>query len=527
MSSYRLDHNGIQQIISEISDYLQNLGVDHKEITRFCLAMEEILLKYQKESGDDDNVCCKLSTRSRFGNIHIVLKIKGTPLNPNADISQDDFVYRTCLQNLDKFPAWTYTNGENKISLSFPKKQRSTLAQIIVAIISGILLGLILKSILPAEPIRSFCTSFLDPVNTAFISILSCTAMFFIFFSIVNGVCNTGSTATFNSLGRYMFIRITIIMLFITVALCLLSLLVFPVSFYGNGNFDLTGLWQVIVDLIPVNYIKAFLEGNILQVSILAIIIGIIILFLDERAKYAAAFMADMNNIFMKLLQWIIAFIPVSIFINVFELVMQDNTEKLLEIYKYPLFMTIFCLIFVAFFTTITCIVQHLPIRIFLRKVFPVTFLAFITASSSATISESYKVCEEKLGIDKRVINMGWPINSTFLGIGITVECIVGCLALAELFQVEVTVTMLISLGLNSFILSMATPKIPGMMVTVFTLLLSMLDVPMVALSLCISIQQIYTERINTFTSSMIVHTELIQQASKFHMIDQKVLREE
>ena len=47
MSLFKLDYQGIDGIIRETTGFLQNNGVERKEIVRIRLPLEEMLMKYQ------------------------------------------------------------------------------------------------------------------------------------------------------------------------------------------------------------------------------------------------------------------------------------------------------------------------------------------------------------------------------------------------------------------------------------------------------------------------------------------------
>ena len=83
---------------------------------------------------------------------------------------------------------------------------------------------------------------------------------------------------------------------------------------------------------------------------------------------------------------------------------------------------------------------------------------------------------------------------------------------------------MLVTLGLNACILSMATPKISGIMVTVYSALLGMLGVPTAAALALIIPCQLFIDPIATCASSIIIQTELIEQADSAELLNKDIL---
>ena len=124
--SYPLDYQGISRITHEVSDYLKNQGIDRKEFLRTRLSIEELLMKYMEHF--QDTVPCELSLTKRFGQIRVLLRIKGASFDPQGDLSEEDSFYNTCMRNLNLAPTWSYRNGENRISPSELRMQQSCLS---------------------------------------------------------------------------------------------------------------------------------------------------------------------------------------------------------------------------------------------------------------------------------------------------------------------------------------------------------------------------------------------------------------
>ena len=524
MSVYPLNYQGINQITREVSEFLKSQEIDRKELLKTRLSIEELLMKYLEQFPGE--APCELLLTKRFGQIRVLLKIRAAPFDPQGELSEADSFFNACMRNLHQLPRWDYWNGENRISFTFKKKQKvSDVALNVGAVVLASVLGILLKLLAPSDACATFCSAFLDPVNDALMGLLRGASIFFIFFSILNGICSMGDIATFNKIGKGMFRRIFVIMLAITVVFCALSALVFPVTSGGNSSFDLAGLWKLMLDIIPVNFVDAFLSGNTLQVSFLSIAIGVIILILGEKGKNVSTLISDLNDIVMLLLQGIISCLPLSVFISVLDMILTGDLKEISGFYKYPLLTVLFLFLTALFFVLRTCVSQKLSVRTFLQKLKPITLVALTTSSTTAPVSESYKVCEEKLGIDKQIIHIGWPINASFLGEAILIDAIVGCLACAELFGVPVNVSQLITLVLNACILSIATPKISGVMVTVYSVLLGMLNIPSAAALAMIIPCQIIVDPLATWLNCMILHAELVEEAASAGLINRDVLR--
>ena len=77
---------------------------------------------------------------------------------------------------------------------------------------------------------------------------------------------------------------------------------------------------------------------------------------------------------------------------------------------------------------------------VFLKKVFPVFLIGLTTASSAAAFLENRKVCEEKLGIDKKIVNIGVPLGQVIFMPGFSVLYFVMGICMAEIYGVKISI---------------------------------------------------------------------------------------
>ena len=95
--------------------------------------------------------------------------------------------------------------------------------------------------------------------------------------------------------------------------------------------------------------------------------------------------------------------------------------------------------------------------------------------------------CDQKLGIDKKLITFGIPMSTAVFKLGSIIYRVVLAFGLAEIFGVSITTLWMITCILLSYCLSIAVPAIPGGGMSVLTLLLSQLGIPSEALALALA----------------------------------------
>ena len=170
--------------------------------------------------------------------------------------------------------------------------------KIFVSLVLGMVLGSLFNAYFP-----ELNTYFLEPINilgSLFISSLKMLIVPVVFFSIVSGVTNLEDTTSLGRIGgKSIFLYLFTTFVAITLALIFASI----ISPGENANFVVDNTFKinspppissVIENLIPKNPLKALSDGNMLQIIIFAIIVGvtITIMQLEQKSKLKMIFIS-------------------------------------------------------------------------------------------------------------------------------------------------------------------------------------------------------------------------------------------
>ena len=111
-----LNNIEISRTVVATEEFLQRSGAEEKMRLAARLALEEVLLVYQKETGETN--AFDLVLRKSFDGIRCVLTVRGDSVDP---CGKDIYILHKLLKTTD-FPApvWQYDNGRNRVILSVP-----------------------------------------------------------------------------------------------------------------------------------------------------------------------------------------------------------------------------------------------------------------------------------------------------------------------------------------------------------------------------------------------------------------------
>lgn len=517
-----LTNESISSLIEEIRTFLVENKVCTRNVTRTCLAVEEVLLEYHDKLGD--GVPLTLTCKKRLGYTNVILRIEGESLDPFAHVAEEDIPLRFLLTDVSYHPTWSYQRGSNvvRFDTAVEKKDR-TLALIIGAVALGVALGLLARN-LPGDTGKIISDSYLKPVTSAILGLLGSLATILIFVSVVAGICGIGDISSFNRIGKRIIFRFLLLMLGGLLFCVLICLPIFPLKEHGSGSVDIAALWQMILGIIPTNIVDAFLKGNTLQVVFLAICTGIVMLMLGPKVERMADWNRMANMIVQKSLQLVINVMPLVVFISIFRLAVGNNLTDMKGVYKFPLLMAVCCFLTLGFFILRTAITRRVSVGLLIRKLLPTYLIVITTSSSSAAYATMVETCEEKLGIDKQITNIGVPLGQTLYKTGMIFYLLCGGFCLAELYGVPITLAKLIPMLLTVYILALGTPPVPGTGISCFTLLFTQLGIPLEAVSIIIALDAL-TDRISGSTKLALVQMELVQLSASLGKLDEKKLR--
>ena len=206
------------------------------------------------------------------------------------------------------------------------RKKAGLTTLIFIALLSGMLLGGIIHYFVPSGYVRD--TIFVDGifyvVGNGFLRLMQMLVVPLVFCSIVCGSASIGDTKTLGKVGVktvlfYLLTTALAIMAALGIALIIRPGIGIPSSALEtadsvSGTIEKTSVVETILNIIPTNPIKGLADGNMLQIILFAIIIGIILAKLGEKVEVVSNFFAQFNDIMMEMTNMIMKLAPVGVF---------------------------------------------------------------------------------------------------------------------------------------------------------------------------------------------------------------------
>lgn len=172
---------------------------------------------------------------------------------------------------------------------------------------------------------------------------------------------------------------------------------------------EATSFMDTIVNIFPSNFVSPMVEANMLQIIVMAILLGFAIILVGEKNIRVVNAFNDLNEIFMKCMEMILKLSPIGVFCLLCP-VIAANGPTIIGSLAMVLLAAYICYIvhmLVAYSLIVKTMGGLSPVK-FLKGMLPAIMFAFSSASSVGTLPINLE-CTEKLGAKREVASFVLP----------------------------------------------------------------------------------------------------------------------
>ncbi len=372
------------------------------------------------------------------------------------------------------------------------KKEKKKLSSkgLTLAIFIGLVLGVVFGLVMPegALPV-------VDLISGVYMNALKMMIYPLVFCSLVVGIIGMGSVSSTGKVGGQSllyFISTTLFAsllgLFLPKALGLGHGVVIEMMEADVQATEFTSLLDTVKNLIPANPVASFVNGDMLQVLVFAIIVGVTCLALKEKAEPFVKLCDALNEICVKIISVVMYFTPIGVFCSISVVMHANGLATILALGKVllALYITFFIYVLVVY-GGIVKVLGKVGVKEFFTKVMPAALNAFGTCSSSATLPISKK-CADELGVPNEISSFALPLGATVNMDAVSILMSFMIVFFANACGVEVSFGMMIVVMLSNTLLSIGTPGVPGGAIASFAALATIAGLPTGVMGVYISI---------------------------------------
>ena len=369
--------------------------------------------------------------------------------------------------------------------------------RILLSMFLGIFFGSLINNLFLDYSLVVFSIEIFSALGTIFISSLKLMVVPLVFFSLVTGVAQITDSSKLGS------ISIKAIFLYLATTSIAISLALFFSNFIniGSGAGLISeakfvtptppSLKEVFVNIFPTNPIAAMANGEMLQIIVFSLLVGLGVKSLSSSESLINFFVSG-NNLMLKIVELIIWFAPIGIFCLLTDIFSQIGFSIIYDLAGY-FFLLIAVLMFhgifvysffLYFFTGLNPIV-------FYSKLKEVILFAFSTSSSSATMPLTLKTAKDKLGVDQSVASFTIPLGATINMDGTAIMQGVATVFIAQVYGIDLTMTDFLMVILTATLASIGTAGVPGVGLIMLAMVLQQVGLPVEGIALIIGVDRL------------------------------------
>ena len=384
------------------------------------------------------------------------------------------------------------------------KKKLGLTTKIFIALIAGAIFGVVLCYLVPSGHIKDdiIVEGVLYVVGQGFIRLMKMLVVPLVFCSLVCGSMAIGDTKKLGTVGvRTLLFYLVTTALAITVALSIGNLInpgtgLDMSAIQSNAaeveTMEATSLSETLLGIIPDNPLNSLSSGNMLQIIVFALIVGVILAKLGERTETVGNFFSQFNDIMMEMTMMVMSLAPIGVFCLISRTFANIGFSAFVPLAKYMVGVLIALAIqcFVVYLGLLKVFTGLNPLK-FIKNFFPVMAFAFSTATSNATIPLSIDTLAKKMGVSKKISSFTIPLGATINMDGTAIMQGVAVVFAAQAFGIDLTMVDYLTVIGTATLASIGTAGVPSVGLVTLTMVFNSVGRPVEAIGLIMGIDRI------------------------------------
>lgn len=380
-------------------------------------------------------------------------------------------------------------------------KKRSITFYIFLGLILGALTGVLMHYFVPASTLRDkyIIDGVFYIVGQAFMRLLQMLVVPLVFFSLSTGALAMGDTASLGRVG----IKTLLMYLFTTASAIALALFIAKIINPGVGISlssaaeqspeigNAPSFKETILNIIPTNPIAALANGEMLQVIVFALLVGIIVGQLPQKLSTFSNFLEEGNDLMMRMTSIVMKFAPLGIFALISRTFAQLGFDTFLPMLTYMLsvLLGLVAQVIVVYIPMLVILTRLNPMPLF-RKIVPVATFGFSSASSGATIPVTLKQTDE-MGIPRKISAFTIPLGATVNMDGTAIMQGVAVIFVANAYGIPLTMSDFMTVIFTATLASVGAAGVPGVGLITLSMVLSSVGLPVEGIAMIMGIDRI------------------------------------
>ncbi len=255
---------------------------------------------------------------------------------------------------------------------------------------------------------------------------------------------------------------------------------------------DVTTLPDVLIGLLPGNPLDAMVQGQMLQVVIFSIIVGVALVSMPaEQSRPMLDLLRSLQQICMTVVHWAMRLAPYAVFGLMAQLTTSIGLSALLGMASYVVTVLIGLLLLMLVYLLLLKLLAGQSPMLFLMHSRDVLLLAFSTSSSAAVMPLSIRTAQEKLAVRPSIAQFVIPLGATINMNGTALYQSVATVFLAQVYGIDLSMASMALVVAMAVGASIGSPATPGVGIVILAMVLTTVGIPPSGIALIMGVDRI------------------------------------
>ena len=251
-------------------------------------------------------------------------------------------------------------------------------------------------------------------------------------------------------------------------------------------------LREILVNLVPQNPIDALASGNILQIIVFAIGLGISLTLIGDKGEPVVRVFESFAEAMVKLTNIVMAFAPIGVFGLIAHVAGSYGLEVLLPLAKVigVAYLASALHVLLVYSGLLALLGRLNPLR-YLQGILDALVVAYSSASSSGTLPVSLRCARNNLGVSEGVSGFVLPVGATINMDGTAIYQGVVAVFIAQLIGVDLSLADYGMIIVTGTLASIGTAGVPGAGLVMLSIVMAQIGLPREAIAVIAGIDRL------------------------------------
>lgn len=358
-------------------------------------------------------------------------------------------------------------------------KKLGLTSKIFIGFALGIILGLIFK-----EKVL-----ILKPLGDIFLTLIKMIVVPLVFCSITSGVASIGDINRLKRIGSRTVIYFVVTTMLAGIIGLLIANFVQPGAgvdlnmIQASSKFqakEMPTLAKTLLDMFPSNPIKSMVDGNLMQIIVFSLFLGVSLTMLGEKGKKVIDLFNSRTEAMYKMTAIVMEFSPIGVAALMACSIGEYGIKIFGPLGKFIMtdYLGLLTVIIIMYIPMLKFIAK-VPLGYFFKKVLQIWMVTASTTSSSGTLPVTIGVTKKRFGVPDEIAEFILPLGATMNMNGAVVYYSAAVMFVSQIYGIHMELSQQILTIVLATIISIGSPGIPGGGIVMTIMLLTTMGLPM------------------------------------------------